>query len=311
MAKDTQSAPASATPGELRTLADRWLRRMASIRRASPLTVKAYDRTLSAFFAYLGGSPGLADFSLVQLRGYLYALHASSSPSPATLAQTVAALRSFGKFLRSEGFLESNPAAELRNPKREKKLVPFLSQNDLSADKTPEFAPDDEQGLRRNAELELLYGSGIRLAELAGARRSDLDEGRRRLTVLGKGSKERVVPVTGSALEALRAYWDCLAAKGVPLPADPPLFVNANGAPIAMRTVQRDVKAALRERGWDGKASPHMLRHSFATHLLENGADLMSVKELLGHASVGTTQIYTHVTAKQMKEAYEKAHPRG
>ena len=310
--KDTQFGDArTAPPATLLEARERWLEWMRAMRGAAPLTVVAYRRATDGFLEFAGGDRPVADFALPTLRGFLYELHGKKDLAPASTAQVVAALRSFGKYLASRELLSHNPAEELRIPKIPKKLVPFLSQNDLAEGRGEKPEAGDGLGLRRAAALELFYGSGIRLAEAAGAKRRDVDEGRLRLRVLGKGSKERVVAVTRSALAALRAYWEEMARNGVPVGPDSPIFVNAKGLPVARRTLERDVERALREREWDGKASPHMLRHSFATHLLENGADLMSVKELLGHSSVGTTQVYTHVTAKQMKDAYDKAHPRG
>ena len=310
--KDTQfGGSRAAPPATLGEARERWLEWLRSIRGAAPTTIVAYRRDTDGFLKHAGPGRPVSDFALPTLRGYLYELHGKKTPAAASLAQVVAALRSFGKFLASGGLLPRNPAADLRSPKLPKKLVPFLSQRDLAEGKAEAPDPDDAQGLRRAAALELFYGSGVRLAEVAGAKRRDLDEGRLLFRVLGKGSKERVVAVTRSALAALRAYWDEMAKEGVAAGADGPIFVNAKGLPVSRRTLERDVERALRERGWDGKASPHMLRHSFATHLLENGADLMSVKELLGHSSIGTTQVYTRVTARQMKEAYDKAHPRG
>jgi integrase/recombinase XerC/integrase/recombinase XerD len=169
---------------------------------------------------------------------------------------------------------------------------------------------DVEIASRRHALLELFYGTGVRLSELAGANCRNLDLERGMLRVLGKGAKERLVPVTRTALEAWQEYRRYVAARGVGVGATAPLFVNARGQRLGIRTIQKDIEQQLRDLGWDGQASPHVLRHSFATHLLENGADLMAVKELLGHSSLRATQVYTHVTVAQLKDAYDKAHPR-
>lgn len=309
----SKTAKHSRPKSELSRYAERWLTHLEQLEGASPHTLSAYRRVIDRLLDFIGEKSTLQDFKLSTLRGLLYHLYDQIHPSPVTTAQTIAALRSFGRWLHEEEFIPNNPTVELQIPKRPKKLVRFLSQRDLATNSETEGTAQalSETALRRAAALELFYGTGARLAEIAAARISDCDRKRQLIKLLGKGSKERIVPITQEALIALDNYHESLRISGITLTPQSPLFLNNRGLPLSMRTLQRDIEAALRERGWDGKASPHMLRHSYATHLLENGADLVSVKELLGHSSISTTQIYTHVTAAQMKEAHKKAHPRG
>ena len=288
----------------------RFLEYLQSQRRYSPLTVEAYGRVLRGLCAFHGEEKDLTTLTTEALRAWVWELRGVQGLSASSVAQAVACLKSFGKFLvRSQG-LPSSPAAALSTPRKPERLVDFLSVRDLDDEKVLEA---QAQGAKDRALLllELLYGSGLRISECAGLCWQDLDLSARSALVLGKGSKERLVPLTGAFVERLLAWRNQLSSDGYTCYGRAPLFVNRQGKALDVRTLRRDVHALLRQMGWDGKASPHVLRHSFATHLLDNGADLMAVKEMLGHSSLSTTQVYTHVTAERLRAAYAKAHPRG
>lgn len=235
--------------------------------------------------------------------------------SPATMARKIATLRSFYKWASKHGFADANPMTLIRTPRQSKRLPKAISLEQIEKLLS---APDagEALGARDRALFETLFSTGIRVSELVDLNFGDLDESGEALLVRGKGKKERLVPLGSHALLAIRHY---LKLAG----SDPrftrifagdhgsaPLFVNKHGGRLSSRSVRRKLDKYLRQVGLDPTISPHTLRHSFATHLLENGADLRSVQELLGHQSLSTTQIYTHLTARRMREGYDNAHPR-
>lgn len=226
-----------------------------------------------------------------------------------TLARSLAAVRGFLRYLERRG----EPVGEARGgfPRVSlpETLPSALGEAALNAllDEAAVAAKDDPRACRAVAAAECLYGAGLRVGELAGLTRSGLDEKRRLVRVLGKGSRERVVPLGGRALQALRRYWAALGRE--PAPGDPIIF-GRGAAAATTRTLERDIRGLLARLGPNVASHPHALRHSFATHLLERGADLRAVQELLGHRNLQTTQIYTHVTRRRLKAAYERAHPR-
>ena len=195
-------------------------------------------------------------------------------------------------------------------PKRPKRLVSFLSQKDLAPEKFPEIENPTLPLIRARVLLELIYGSGLRISECQNLTWSKIDLSNRQVRVLGKGNKERIVPLTHDLVRWLNAYKLKLTEENRWASSNSPVFLNEHGEAHDVRTLRRDIHDLLKSIGWEGKASPHVLRHSFATHLLENGADIMSVKEMLGHSSLATTQVYTHVSAERLKEAFKKTHPR-
>jgi tyrosine recombinase XerC len=292
-------------------------------RNASPKTVEAYASDLSQFVVFAlhyhqKKSLTPADLDLATVRGFMGDLY-KQGQSRASVARKLSALRTFTRFLRREGWIEGDPAALAGSPKREKKVPAHLSVDEMS--RLLEV-PDTGTplGRRDRAILELFYASGLRLSELVGLDLEDVNLTARIVRVLGKGSKERLVPFNASTHKALRAwYGDRQALRAAARPKaqgprpkahDDPLFVNARGSRLTGRSVQRLVARYVTACSTRFGISPHALRHSFATHLLQNGADLRAIQELLGHVQLSTTQRYTHVNAAQLLEVYRKAHPR-
>lgn len=229
--------------------------------------------------------------------------------APATIRRKVAALRSFFKHLRRQGVIETDPAEQLAALKRERKLPAVLSIAEVERlmEVTGGTEPAD---LRDRAILELMYGAGLRASELTGLRATSVDLSDSYVRALGKGSKERIVPIGRTAIAAVRRYLE----RGRPVLAGSRqpqvLFVNQRGGPLTRQGLYKIIARRAREAGLDGRMSPHTLRHSFATHLLDGGCDLRSVQEMLGHADVSTTQLYTHLSSETIREAYFASHPR-
>ncbi len=249
------------------------------------------------------------------IRGFLSHLD-SFGYSAATVARKIATLRSFYKWMHKRGESATNPMTLIRTPKQGKRLPKAISVEHV--DRLLSM-PDnrDTLGARDRAILETLYSTGVRVSELVQLDRGDIDMDDQMLRVRGKGRKERLVPLGTHALSAIRHYLTLLEPdprfalmRRSLAPAELPLFVNKNGGRLSSRSVRRKLDKYLASAGLDPSISPHTLRHSFATHLLENGADLRSVQELLGHQSLSTTQIYTHLSSSRMREAYAEAHPR-
>ena len=292
---------------------ERFLRHLNIERNASPLTIKSYREDLAALEAALvetcGEAPHPGDLTTLHLRGYVTRMH-DQGLAKTTIARRLASLRSFFKFGMREGWIDSNPAKPLRNPRKNRTLPHFLSSDEL--DKLLR-APTGTgwQALRDRAMLETLYSAGLRVSELVGIANGDVDYGAGLVRVRGKGKRERLSPLGSFALRAVVAYVKArdrrFSGRATPESA---LFVNKIGGRITTRSTARMLEKYLKETGLDRRTSPHTLRHSFATHLLDRGADIRSVQELLGHKSLMTTQIYTHVSTANLKAVYEKAHPR-
>ena len=231
--------------------------------------------------------------------------------SLATMARKIATLRSFHKWLLRLNLMAANPMTLIRTPRQKKRLPRAITVEQVERLLA---APDDTTllGARDRAILETLYSTGIRVSELVGINHGDIDETGQALVIRGKGRKERIVPLGSHAMAALRVYAAILVSHrtGARPSSDQSLFINKHGTRISTRSVRRKVTKYLAQCGLDTAISPHTLRHSFATHLLDNGADLRSVQELLGHRSLSTTQIYTHLTTKRMREVYDDTHPR-
>ncbi len=248
------------------------------------------------------------------IRGFLEQL-AEQNYSPATMARKIATLRSYYKWSHKQGVTETNPMTLIRTPKQVKRLPKVVSLEQIERLLS---APNDAEvlGARDRAMLETLFSTGIRVSELVDLNFEDLDEAGEALLIRGKGKKERLVPLGAHALRALQHYVGKVradrrfAAAWGEDTGERVLFVNKHGGRISARSVRRKLDKYLRQVGLDPSISPHTLRHSFATHLLENGADLRSVQELLGHQSLSTTQVYTHLTTDRLREAYDEAHPR-
>jgi len=291
----------------------RFLQYLHVERGASPHTIKSYREDLETFLEYFlddhGLCPAPGSLTAVELRGYLSALH-DADYAKTSIARKLASLRSFFRFGQREGWANHNPAKALRNPRKARKLPHFLDTAEIGKLLA---APSDQTsaGLRDRAMLEVLYSAGLRVSELVGMNDSDIDFDLGLVRVRGKGQKERLAPLGSFALRALRCWLPCRRlSPQAPRTPDSPIFVNKFGSRISTRSVARMLEKYLRETGLDRRTSPHTLRHSFATHLLDRGADIRSVQELLGHKSLVTTQIYTHVSTSNLRKAYEKAHPR-
>lgn len=282
---------------------------LEAARGASPHTLKNYGSDLREFLAFLDGKT-LADVDPLVIRSFLAQLKARGY-SKATLSRKLATLRSFFKYLTRENHLTSNPVLGISTPKREKKLPHFLDLDQVThLLEAPQVS--HWEGKRDRAILETLYSSGVRVSELVGLNRDDMDLLSALLRIRGKGKKERIVPVGEKALSAVRDYLDAipqdLLKKNEGLGT--PLFLNRSGTRLTDRSVRRVILKYARRISLKAGISPHTLRHTFATHMLDRGADLRSVQELLGHANLSTTQIYTHVTTRRLQEAYTRAHPR-
>jgi integrase/recombinase XerC len=273
-------------------------------RGSSPHTLRSYAIDLTEFTRFLADEKigGLAEADTRAVRAYLARLH-QRRLSKATIARKLAAVRSCFRFMARRGVLEVNPARQVRSPRLGRRLPSFLPKDEATQllDAGPAAGA---AGLRDRALVELLYASGLRVAECCGLDVDDLDEGRRTVRVLGKGDKERVVPVGETALEALAAY---LAMRGRARGA---LFRNARGGRLTTRSALRIVKGLARRAGLGQRVTPHTLRHSFATHMLGEGADLRLIQELLGHSRLSTTQRYTHVSPEHLMRVYDATHPR-
>ncbi len=304
----------------MRTAIARFLQFLAVERNASAYTVKSYREDLSALADYLteahsGRLPAPGDVTVFDLRGYVAALH-ESGYAKTSIARHLASLRGFFRFGQREGWAETNPAKPLRNPRKGRTLPHFLSAEDLGRlfDAPPADTP---MGLRDRAILETMYSAGLRVSEVVGLDDGDLDFDAAILRVRGKGRKERLAPVGSYATRALQRWLHLRkldVRKLVPATEKPganplpptPVFVNKYGRRLTTRSVGRMLEKYLKLTGLDRRTTPHSLRHSFATHLLDRGADIRSVQELLGHKSLVTTQIYTHVSTATLREVYER-----
>jgi len=278
-------------------------------RNVSEHTLRAYRQDLDAFHAFLrdelkwpeAGMPGRIDHLV--LRRYLAVLHKRNKKS--TIGRKLAALRSFFSYLVREGVLALNPGELVATPKQEKSLPRTLTVDESYA-LMEQGGGADLLSRRDRAIVETLYSCGLRVGELTGLNVGSVDLREGLVRVLGKGRKERIVPVGRKAREALADY---LAERGNPADGEP-LFLNHRGGRLTPRSVERNLKVRLLKAGILKDATPHALRHSFATHLLDGGADLRAIQELLGHASLSTTQKYTQVSVDHLMQVYDKAHPR-
>ena len=304
-------------------------------RNASAHTVRAYESDLSQFLAFVAAERGVkrsqlapAAIDRAAIRGFLAEQHRRGQ-SRATAARKLSAVRTFLRHLRREELIDDDPGSLVSTPKRDVRMPAHLSEREMEA--LIAAAPDDTPlGRRDRAILELFYASGLRLSELCGLDVDDLNLAAKMVRVLGKGGKERIVPFNSSAAKAIRTYLKDrevlvgqagqagqartkrarLASPARHARPTNPLFVNFRGGRLTVRSVDRLVRRWAAASAAPTEISPHALRHSFATHLLQRGADLRAIQELLGHARLGTTQRYTHVNAAQLLEVYRKSHPR-
>jgi integrase/recombinase XerC len=301
-----------AAPDGFAAAAERFLRALAAERGASPLTLKSYREDLLQLeeFLHSAGCRTPGDATSTLLRRYAAGLHAAGYAA-STVARKLARTRSFYTFGQRDGWVKTNPAKPLRSPKRGRKLPQFLTGEEIA---TLLAAPRPKAvgGLRDIAILELMYSSGVRVQELVNLDDADLDLRGGTIRVRGKGRRERLGIVGSHARKAVEAWLASRPASPAAAAANRsrPLFTNRFGGRLSVRGVARLLEKHLLAAGLSGRASPHTLRHSFATHLLDAGADIRSVQELLGHKSLITTQIYTHVTTSRLLSAFDKAHPR-
>jgi len=270
-------------------------------RNYSSHTILNYRIDIEEFLRFINDK-SLDQVDYYLLRKFLAHLR-SKQHRPRTLSRKLSALRSFFRFLFRENLIKSNPADLLMSPKLDKTLPKFLSEEEMV--RFIEAPPKNtEMGRRDRAILETLYSTGIRVSELVCLNVNHVDLISNIAKVMGKGKKERIVPIGNKALEAIRDYLNCRKKK------ENALFLNRSGTRLSDRSIRNIVNKYISQASIQNNISPHVLRHSFATHLLNRGADLRSVQELLGHANLSTTQIYTHVTTDRLKKVYDSAHPR-
>ncbi len=293
-------------------------------KNCSPHTVRNYTSDLRQYLAFLAAREiKTLEVDRLTVRSWLADLQRKIGKNSA--GRKVASVRGFYRYLLREGEISSNPMEEVSIPKAEKRLPKFFSVDDVF--RLMEAPKPDKKlvtkklstrklAIRDRAILELLYSSGLRVSELTGLNISDINIRAEMIKVLGKGNKERMIPLGGKAIEALSVYMEAKKTPNKPSKnenedkASEAVFLNYRGDRLTSRSVARIVEKYLRKAGVPGTGSPHTLRHSFATHLLDSGADLRGIQELLGHASLSTTQKYTHITTDKLMEVYDKAHPR-
>jgi integrase/recombinase XerC len=305
-----------------------FLRYLRSEREASPHTLDGYSRDIAQFTRLtMGTGTAEADWSKVdtyKARSFIVQLQ-KEGLSKTSILRKISSLRSFYRFLVREGVVEKNPFVGINSPKKGRKLPKYMSVGEVGAlldapsiywsDAAAKgIAKDDDSAkfaaARDTAILEIIYSGGLRISEAMGINFEDLDLRHGVMKIRGKGKKERIAAIGTPAERALRRYFDIRPIRSGNTAPRAPVFVNKYGNRLTARSFQRFLKAYLATAGLPNDMTPHKLRHSFATHLLDAGADLRSVQELLGHASLSTTQIYTHISAERMKEVYSKAHPR-
>lgn len=287
----------------MKKLIEQFLRHLELERGVSLHTLRAYKKDLEDFKEY--ANKEAADIEMIDVRGFV-ALQIRNGLSKTTAGRRLAAVRSFLKFLTREGYLKSNPAKLVTTPKAEQHLPRFLSVDDVFA----LVEKPDTVGFinaRDRAILELLYSSGLRVAEAAGLNLEDVNTKEGLVKVRGKGKKERIVPIGTKAVEAIKTY---MVEKILLKKKNKVLFLNKSGTPLSDRGIRRIVVKYARLIGVSGQVGPHTMRHTFASHLLQAGADLRVIQELLGHSSLSTTQKYTHVDIAHLMDIYDKAHPR-
>ena len=286
---------------------DRFLVCLREERGLSPRTVASYRRDLERFSEELSnqgiGGPGrVAEHDI---RRFIARLHRQGLGAR-SIQRLLSATRSFYRWLMREGLAGHNPAAQIRAPKAARKLPGTLDTDAVA--RLLDIRDDGPLALRDKAIMELFYSSGLRLSELAGLRWDQVDVASGLITVTGKGNKTRVVPL-GSYASAALAAWNRVRAQFAGF-EEPAVFVSNRGRPISVRTIQSRIKHWARRQGLPQKVYPHLLRHSFASHMLESSGDLRAVQELLGHADISTTQVYTHLDFQHLASVYDKAHPR-
>jgi len=290
-------------------LQDDFIKYLQFEKRYSEHTLVAYHTDLVQFIQYLGKSDGDFDFSKVtskQVRSWIISMM-DNKVSSKSVNRKIATVRSFYKYLMREGIVDVSPVQLVKAPKVGKKLPTFVQKENLDQLLDHDYFGHDFEGIRNKAIISLLYGTGVRLAELKNLTCPNIDISGHTIKVLGKGNKERIIPYPKSIDQPLLEYMEMRkeVAKGTTL-----LLLTPEGEPVYDKLIYRVVNKHLSMVTTVSKKSPHVLRHSYATHLLNNGADLNAVKELLGHSNLAATQVYTHTTFEKLKEIYKQAHPR-
>lgn len=294
----------------MRELVDEFLYYLVVERGLAENTLASYNSDLQQFLQYLENSrvKSLREVNHGLLVAYLVKMQ-QEGRAPATISQHLAALKAFYHFLLKERLVDSDPTANLESPRQTKKLPQVLTVDEVER-LLSQPRPDTPAGLRDKAMLELLYATGLRVSELVALNVDQVNLEGEFVRCLGKGSRERVVPMGQVACFHVRTYLENGRGKLIKKKMEPALFVNQHGRRLSRQGCWKILKGYARAANLKKEITPHTLRHSFATHLLENGADLRSVQELLGHADIGTTQIYTHLTRKKIREVYDRTHPR-
>ncbi len=273
-------------------------------------TLESYRRDLNKFITFMDKrkikEPEIIDRESLNI--FIGELKKNGNAT-SSISRCIASIRSFFNYLLQEGVIESNPALELESPRIEKRLPRVLTTQEVDQ-LLSQPKPGEHNGLRDRAMLELLYASGIRVSELVSLNITDFDPLVGYLRCRGKGMKERIVPIGSIAINYVNDYLDKSRAKQLKKNGEPALFVNHHGSRMTRQGFWKILKKYARKSNIKGDVTPHTLRHSFATHLLENGADLRSVQEMLGHSDISTTQIYTQITRRKIREVYDKSHPR-
>lgn len=290
---------------------DKFLGFLESSKGYSPKTLSTYGRALDDFYDYFyeefGARPQIGEICADDIKPFIGKLH-DSGLSRNSIRLKISAVKSFFKFCYRRKLIESNPASGVATPKKAKKLPQFLQREEAAAT-LDSISNETAEGARDAALFELLYGSGLRIAEALSLKVKSADMRSGVIKVLGKGSKERIVPLTSRSIEAIQAYLKLRDSLAERIETDL-LFINKRGKPLTANAAWRITKKLMTGNTECEKKSPHVLRHSFATHLLDAGADIRSVSEMLGHASLSTTQVYTHLSVEKLKQTYKLAHPK-
>jgi integrase/recombinase XerC len=293
----------------IRVMIEEYLEHLRKVKQASPQTLRAYAKDLEGFGAYVEGVSGVemevGAIDTRMLRGYVGWM-TGQGWAASTIARRLASLRSFFRHLRRTGRIETDPAGGLRNPRQPKRL-PKVLRVEEATDFLESIQGLEPLAVRDRALLETLYGGGLRASELVGLDVEDVDLSAQQVRVRGKGRRERLAPIGEEAAIWLGRWLSVRAPRD---PGERAVFLNHAGTRLSARSLARRLEHHRRAAGMTAEATPHTFRHSFATHLLEHGADLRSVQELLGHRRLTTTQIYTHVSQQRVKQIYDKAHPR-
>lgn len=286
---------------------ERFLKYLKDEKNYSELTIINYKKDLIEFYNFTM-SKNLTKITREDIKEYLKELFNNKNKS-STVSRKISSLKSFYKYMKENGYININPASGIKYPKKEKSLPKFVQYNEL--EEMINISKLGDFGERNNLIIELMYNTGVRVSELVNIKINDIDFENEKIRIMGKGSYERFVFYGDYAKEALNMYINGLRRKLLNGKTNDYLFLNKNGGKITTRGIAKIIDNIIKETSIKTKVSPHTLRHTFATHLLDNGCDLRSVQDMLGHKNINTTEVYTHVTSERLKEVYFKSHPRG